>query len=219
MSNGYSVANLADMEVQVGPPGSARWATIRSHFGIEAFGVNAWTAKEAGQTVIGEHDEVGGGAGQHEELYVVVAGKATFTVDGETVDAPAGTIVFVRDPAAKRKAVADEADTTILAVGAKAGEPFQSTNWERSAPALAFFGTKEYDKAIEALSQALEQFPDDPAVLYNLACAESMAGKSKDALAHLGRSVEQGDRFRELARVDTDLDPIRDEPEFQQLLG
>ena len=218
MTDGYSVASLADMEVSVGPE-SARWATVRSHFGIEAFGVNAWTSKEAGQTVIGEHDEVSGGAGQHEELYVVVTGKATFTVDDQTVDAPAGTIVFVRDPAAKRKAVADEAETTILAVGAKAGEAFKSTNWERSAPALAYFATKEYDKAIEALSQALEEFPDDPAVLYNLACAESMAGDPENALAHLGRSVVQGERFRELASTDTDFDPIRDEPEFQQLLG
>ncbi len=219
MSDGYSVASLADMEVKVGPPESAHWSPIRGHFGIEAFGVNAWTAKDAGQTVIGEHDEVGDGAGQHEELYVVVAGKATLTVDGEKVEAPAGTMVFVRDPAERRKAVADEAETTILALGGKAGEPFKSTNWERSAPALAFFATKEYDKAIEVLAQALEQFPDDPAVLYNLACAESMSGKAADALAHLTRSVEQGERFRELARTDTDFDPIREEPEFQQLLG
>ena len=219
MSDGYSVASLTDMELKLGPPESAHWSRIRGHFGIEAFGVNAWRATEAGQTVIGEHDEVGEGAGQHEELYVVVAGKATFTVDGETVDAPAGTMVFVQDPAARRKAVADEAETTILALGGKAGEAFESTNWERSAPALAFFATKEYDKAIEMLSQALEQFPDEPTVLYNLACAESMAGKSADALAHLKRSVEHGERFRELARADTDFDPIRDEPEFQQLFG
>ena len=218
MTDGYSVARLADMEVPLGPE-SARWATVRSHFGIQAFGVNAWTSKEAGQTVIGEHDEVGGGAGQHEELYVVVTGKATFTVDGQTVDAPAGTLVFVRDPAVKRMAVAEEAETTILALGAKPGEAFKSSNWERSAPALAYFATKEYDKAIEMLTETLEEFPDDPAVLYNLACAESMAGESESALAHLARSVEQGERYRELARTDPDFDPIRDEPKFQQLLG
>jgi tetratricopeptide (TPR) repeat protein len=218
VTDGYSVASLTEMEVPLGPE-SARWATVRSHFGIEAFGVNAWTSKEAGQTVIGEHDEVGGGAGQHEELYVVVTGKAMFTVDGQTVDAPAGTLVFVRDPAAKRMAVAEEAETTILALGAKPGEAFKSSNWERSAPALAYFATKEYDKAITMLSATLEEFPDDPAVLYNLACAESMAGKPEDALAHLARSVEQGERYLELARTDTDFDPIRAEPEFERLLG
>jgi len=217
MTDGYSVASFADMELPAGPE-SPRWAGIRSHFGIQSFGVNAWTSREAGQTVINEHDEVDGGAGGHEELYVVMSGKATFTVDDETVEAPAGTLVFVRDPTAKRKAVADEEDTTILALGAKAGEAFTPSNWERSAPAFGYFATKEYDKAREVLAEALKEYPHDAAVLYNLACAESMAGMTADALDHLRRSAEQGERFKQLARTDTDLDPIRAEPEFQQIL-
>jgi hypothetical protein len=218
MTDGYSFASFDDMEIPAGPE-SPRWAGVRQHFGIESFGVNAWTSKEAGQTVIGEHDEVGGGAGGHEELYIVVTGKATFTVDGETVDAPAGTIVFVRDPAAKRKAVAADEDTTILALGAKAGKAFTPSNWELSAPAFGYFATKEYDKAMEVLAKALEEHPDEGALLYNLACAESMAGHTGDALEHLGQSVEREERFRELARTDTDFDPIRAEPEFQQIIG
>jgi tetratricopeptide (TPR) repeat protein len=218
MSDRYSIASLSDMEIEQGPE-APLWAAIRSHLGIESFGVNAWTSKEAGQTVIGEHDEVSGGAAGHEELYVVVTGKATFTVDEETVDAPAGTIVFVRDPAAKRKAVGVEEDTTILAVGAKAGEAFTPANWERSAPALGFFATKEYDRAEEMLAEALAEFPDDPTVLYNLACAESMLGKKADALGHLRKSVEQGERFKELARTDTDFDPIRGEPGFDEIVA
>jgi len=218
MTNGYSFAGFDDMEIPAGPE-SPRWAGIRQHFGIESFGVNAWTSREAGQTVIGEHDEVGGGAGRHEELYIVVTGKATFTVDGETVDAPAGTIVFVRDPAAKRKAVAAEEETTILAVGAKAGEAFTPSNWELSAPAFGYFATKEYDKAMDVLAKALEEHPDEATLLYNLACAESMAGHTGDALEHLRQSVEREERFRELARADTDFDPIRAEPEFQQIIG
>ena len=218
MSKGYSVASLDEMEIPQGPE-AARWAGIRSHFGIESFGVNAWTTKEAGQTLIGEHDEVSGGAGGHEELYVVVTGQATFTVDGETVDAPAGTILFVRDPAAKRKAVGVEEGTTIVAVGAKAGEVFTPSNWERSAPAFAFFATKEFAKAEEVLAGALAEHPGDPAVLYNLACAESMLGKTAAALGHLRESVEQGERFKELARTDTDFDPIRAEAEFRQIVG
>ena len=218
MTDGYSYASFGDMEIPAGPE-SPRWASIRRHFGIESFGVNAWTSKEAGQTVIGEHDEVGGGAGRHEELYIVVNGKATFTVDGETVDAPAGTIVFVRDPAAKRKAVAAEEETTILALGAKAGEAFTPSNWEHSAPAFGYFATKEYDKAMEVLAKALEEHPDEATLLYNLACAESMAGQTGDALEHLRQSVEREERFRELARTDGDFEPIRAEPEFQQIIG
>jgi hypothetical protein len=217
MTDGYSVASFADMEILAGPD-APRWASIRRHFGIESFGVNAWTSKEPGQTIIGEHDEVGGGAGRHEELYVVMTGKATFTVDGESVDAPAGTLVFVRDPEAKRKAVADEEGTTILAMGAKAGEAFKPSNWERSAPAFGFFATKEYDKAIEVLAAALEEHPDDATLLYNLGCAKSMAGRTAEAIDHLRRSVEREERFRGLARTDTDFDPVRGEPEFQQIV-
>jgi hypothetical protein len=218
MTDAYSAATFSDMETPSGPE-SPRWATIRGHFDIQSFGVNAWGAKEVGQTVISEHDEVSGGAAGQEELYVVMSGKATFTVDGETVDGAAGTIVFVRDPAAKRKAVAEEEGTTILSVGATAGEVFTPSNWERSAAALGYFATKEYDKALEAMTEAHRQYPDDPAVLYNLACAESRVGRTKDAIGHLRRSVEGNERFRELARTDSDFDPVTDEPEFRQLVG
>jgi tetratricopeptide (TPR) repeat protein len=218
MTDGYSVATFSDMETPSAPE-APRWASIRRHFDIQSFGVNAWSAKEAGHALIAEHDEVSGGAAGHEELYLVISGKATFTVDGETVDGPAGTIVFVRDPAAKRHAVAEEEGTTILSVGAKAGEVFTPSNWERSAPAFPYFATKEYDKAFETMTEAHRRYPDDPAVLYNLACAESRVGRTKEAIDHLRQSVEGSDRFRELARTDSDFDPIKDEPQFRQLVG
>ena len=216
MTDRYRIANLDEMEIPA-IANTARWSTVRSHFGIESFGVNAWVA-DAGEDVIGEHDEVTGGAAEHEELYIVFSGKATFTVDGETFDAPAGTIVFVRDPAAKRKAVSEETGTRILAVGAKRGEAFTPSQWERSAPAFPYFASKEYDKAAETLEAALAEYPDDATVLYNLACAESMLGRPADAIQHLGRSIENGERFRELAQKDTDFDPIRDEPGFRELV-
>jgi tetratricopeptide (TPR) repeat protein len=149
----------------------------------------------------------------------VLSGKATFTVDGQTVDGPAGTIVFVRDPAVQRKAVADEAGTRILAIGAKRGEAFVPSPWERSAPAFPFFASKEYDKAIEVLEAAHAEFPDDATVLYNLACAESMSGHTAEALDHLRQSAASGERFRELAKTDTDFDPIRGEPGFAEIVG
>ena len=215
MTDGYSFATLDELEIgQL--PGAARWAGIRRHFGIESFGVNGWTATEAGADVIGEHDE---GENGHEELYVVLSGSATFTVDGETVAGPAGTIVFVRDPGAKRRAVADEPGTRILAVGAKRGEAFVPSTWERSVPALQFFASGEYEKAAEMLEAVHAEFPDDATVLYNLACAESMSGRTAEAIDHLRRSVTQGERFRELARTDTDFDPIRGEPGFAEIVA
>lgn len=133
---------------------SPSWHRIRSHFGIEAFGVNAWTATAAGQQLISEHDELGGRAGAHEELYVVMRGRARFSVDGDQVDAPAGTLIFVGEPASRRAAVAEEAGTTVLVVGGKPGEAFTVSRWEGDSDFLRWFETREYGKAIAFLQGA-----------------------------------------------------------------
>lgn len=218
MSEKFRVASLSELELPA-TAATPRWATIRHAFGITAFGVNAWIGQDAGQEVIVEHDEVGPRSNRHEELYVVIAGHAAFTVDGEEIDAPNGTFVFVKDPAAKRKAVAVEPETTILAIGATPGQPFTPSEWERSAPALGYFATGDYDKAYELMAEAHREFPDDPAVLFNLACAESLLGKANEAIEHLDTAVAADPRFRELARTDTDFDAIRDNPRFAQLVG
>ncbi|WP_411278076.1 hypothetical protein [Gaiella sp.] len=78
--------------------GKPRWHMIRTMLGIESFGSNAWRATEAGQEIIGEHDELGEGVGGHAELYLVLGGRATFTIDDERIAAPAGSLVYVQDP-------------------------------------------------------------------------------------------------------------------------
>jgi hypothetical protein len=105
------------------------WRPVRRHLGIEAFGVNAWAA-DAGKAVIVEHDETGQGADEHQELYVVVRGRVTFTIGGEPVDAPAGTLVAITDPALLRSGVAAEDGTLILAVGAPRGRAYTVSPWE-----------------------------------------------------------------------------------------
>jgi tetratricopeptide (TPR) repeat protein len=209
----YVIAKLSDLEIKTAPD-APRWATIRASLGIGAFGINAWTSERVDQELIGEHDEVGPRAGRHEELYFVAAGHALFTVDGDEIDAPEGTFVFVRDPTTKRKAVAKEEETTILVAGGRAGAAFEPSQWERSARALGFWGTGEFDKAVAELRAVAEQHPGDGGVLYNLACAESMDGQAADAVAHLRRAIELDSSFRELAENDSDFDPIRDDPEF-----
>jgi tetratricopeptide (TPR) repeat protein len=189
--------------------GRPRWHMIRSVLGIESFGINAWRATEAGQAIIGDHDEVGPGAGGHEELYLVLSGRATFTLDGERVPAPAGSIVFVKDPHVRRSAVADEAATEILVIGGRPGVAFTESPWERSAEALRFWTTGEWDRAIEILEAQLAEDPLNPNVLYNLACAESRGGRAEAAIGHLRRAVELAPQFAALAREDTDLAPIR----------
>jgi tetratricopeptide (TPR) repeat protein len=194
--------------------GRPRWHMIRAMLGIESFGINAWRATEAGQAIIGEHDELGAGAGGHEELYFVVSGRATFTVDGELVAAPEGSLVYIKDPQTRRSAIADEAATTILVIGGRPGSRFTVSPWERSAEALRFWTTGEWDRAIEVLEAQLAEDPGNANVLYNLACAESRGGNADAALDHLARSIELEPSFAALARGDTDLDAIRGEDRF-----
>jgi cupin domain len=114
-----------------GEPGEPVWRPVRHHLGVHAFGINAWVAREAGDEVIEDHVEAKDSPSRHEELYFVVSGRATFTVDGEEVDAGAGTIVFVPDPESRRQAVAVEPGTTILALGGPPGEAYTVSEWER----------------------------------------------------------------------------------------
>jgi tetratricopeptide (TPR) repeat protein len=195
------------------------WAPVRRHFGVSSFGVNAYTANESGGRVIGEHDETGPRAARHEELYFVADGHATFTVAGDEIDAPVGTFVFVRDPAAKREAIAKDPGTTIVAIGGTAGQAFTPSDWERQAPVLAHFARKDYDKAIEALEELRAETPDDPTIHFNLACAYALTDRKSEALEHLRRAVEIDEQFREGAKTDSDLDSIRDDPEFSAITG
>jgi tetratricopeptide (TPR) repeat protein len=206
---GWETARLDEME-RSGTRNE--WIPIRRHFGINAFGVNAWTGDE-GVELVGEHDE---STIEHEELYVVVEGHATFTVDGEEVDAPAGTVVFVRDPALTRGARAAAAGTSILTVGAKPGEAFSVSPWEANAEIFPLFERGEYAEAKERLEETLTEFPEAAGLLYNLACAEARLGESEAALDHLARAVTIEARFAQFAREDEDLASIRNDPRFPE---
>lgn len=133
--NGWSTASLDDLAT-LGDAEPPAWKPVRHSLGLGAFGVNAWLGRNAGDEVIEDHDELGDDGGQ-EELYFVAAGRAAFTVDGDTVDAPAGTFVALRDPALQRAAVAEEPGTVVLAVGAVRGRAFEPSAWELRALAEA----------------------------------------------------------------------------------
>lgn len=190
------------------------WRPVRRHLGIGAFGVNAYTAANAGDHVVEPHDETGAGAGQHEELYVVLAGRATFAIAGEEAESSAGTLVFVRDPAARREAVAAEAGTTILAIGGARDEPFRVSAWEHYFAAAPYARAGDYDRAIALVETGLEEQPNHPALLYNLACYESLAGRHEEALAHLRQAVDLDRRTLAWAASDGDFEPIRNDPAF-----
>jgi tetratricopeptide (TPR) repeat protein len=190
------------------------WHPVRRKLGIRAFGINAYTAEGVGHQVIEEHDETGGGAGGHEEVYIVIAGRATFTLDGEQLVAPAGTLVHISDPKVKRKAIAEEEGTLVLAIGAEPGVPYEPSAWEWYFAAMPAFREERWDDAIELMEDGLAERPGDPAILYNLACAESRGGRSLDALTHLQAAIRGDAKYADRAREDPDFDPIRSEPGF-----
>jgi tetratricopeptide (TPR) repeat protein len=190
------------------------WHPVRKHFGIRAFGVNAYTTGGAGEEIVEEHSESGGGAGGHEELYVVLAGRATFTIDGETHDAPAGSFIFIDDPSLRRKAIAEEDGTVVLAVGGEPGKAYEVSAWEWYFSAMPAFKAGRWDEAIAIMEAGLAEKPGHPAVLYNLACAESRGGRPLEALTHLRQAVQGEAKWAERAKTDPDFDPIRREPGF-----
>jgi len=189
--------------------GSLVWKPVRKTLGVSAFGINAYTAANAGDEVVEDHTESQLG---HEEIYAVVAGHATFTVDGEEVDAPAGTLVYLDDPAQRRSAVAKEANTTVLAIG---GRPrlHEVSAWEYFFPALPHMASGDYDAARRLLEEALQE-TDAAVVHYQLACVEALTGNTEHALAELEAAVALEDRFREHAAKDEDFASIRDDPRF-----
>ena len=206
------VAHLDDLE-----PRSLLY--LRRHFDITSFGIGVYVADEAGAEVIEDHDETGSLAGRHEELYLVLRGGATFTVDGDEVDAPPGTLVFVGDPATRRKATAQEPGTTVLAIGGVPGEGFRPAPWESIAGFEVPLSQGDYDGARKILARGLEQYPGNAGIHFNLACVESLAGRKDAALEHLREAVARADeRMLRLARTDEDLAPLRDDPRFEELV-
>ena len=206
----YETATIAEMEDSRG------WSPIRKRFGVESFGINAWTVATPDERIIPEHDEVPSG---HEELYVVIAGHARFTVDGEEIDGPPGTVLFVRDPSAKRAAYAREANTTVLAVGAAPGKAYRPRAWETNAGIPALFDQGEHEKAKQVLTEALGRYEDNAGVLYNLACAEALLGEKDQALGHLSEAVDAQPSFRENAREDPDFESLRSDERFAALMA
>ncbi|HZP72339.1 MAG TPA: AraC family ligand binding domain-containing protein [Gaiellaceae bacterium] len=187
------------------------WRPIRRHFGIEAFGVNAYSPREAGAQVVEEHSESQLG---HEEIYLVLRGRARFTIDGKEHELDAGQLVFLRDPALRRGAVGLTEDTLVLALGGKPGEAYEISAWETMFAAVPAAREERWDDAIRLHEEALERRPEHPALLYNLACMEARGGKHLDALLHLKRAVELEPTWAETAARDSDFAAIRSEPGF-----
>jgi mannose-6-phosphate isomerase-like protein (cupin superfamily) len=207
----YRVATVDDLQ-DIAYREDTHMRPVRHHLGITAFGTNAWTAANEGDRLMPEHQEDEG----KEELYVVLRGRARFEIDGDTVDAPQGMLVFVR-PEGNRTAFAEEAGTIVLAIGSTVGQPYEVSGFEVWAEFQPAYEAGDYDAVIgrrETLEASGYAFG-----LYNLACCEALSGRNEDAIGHLRVAFERQPSLRDLAKEDSDLDPLRNEPAFRELVG
>ena len=198
--------------------GERRNVRVRRELGVESFHLAAVRAV-SGEELLREHDELGPAADKHEKVWVVLSGHAVFTVDGEELDAPAGTVVHVPEPGAKRSAIAREPGTTILGIGGRPGQPYRVTPGELMADFFPLHEAGDYEEAAKVSLRILDAYPGNGLALFNLACCDSLLGRTDDALDHLGAALEAAPELRENAWTDTDLDAIRNDPRFDALVA
>jgi hypothetical protein len=210
MADGWQKVHLDDLDA-IPVEETLVWRPVRRRLGIGAFGINAYTAENAGDEIVEDHTEATNG---HEEVYFVVSGRVEFTAEDETVDAPAGTFLFFRDPSVRRHGVATEPGSTVLAVGGPRGQVFTPSAWEHYFMAIPHVKAGDWAKARDVVAEGLPEHGEHPSLLYNLACYEAQAGDHDEAIEHLTRAFEREPSLREHAKGDSDLDPIRDRPDF-----
>jgi mannose-6-phosphate isomerase-like protein (cupin superfamily) len=192
------VVHLDDIEAIPGP-GTLTWHPVRAHLGLRAFGTNAYTG-DVGDDVVEPHDENPDLA--HEELYFVARGRATFTLDGETFDAPTGTYVFVPDPATHRHAVAQEPGTTVLSFGGPA--TFEPSAWEWMFRAVALTDS-DPAAAREIVQDGLEKHPESPGLRVAFARVLLAEGDEAAARAALADAIARQADVEDYVRQDAAL--------------
>jgi quercetin dioxygenase-like cupin family protein len=209
----YGVVSLDELERYPAMGGAPVLMPVRRLLDVRAFGINCWTAP-VGAAVIERHSEPDG----DEEVYVVVRGRARFSIGEETFEAGPATLVHVR-PDTVREAVAIEPETLVLAIGAKPGEVFEPKSWEDNQIAFAEAYARGEEEARALLGEMLARDPDAWQPAYNAACFEALIGNAEVAFEHLARALELGPpRVRQLAADGDDFAALRSDPRWQQLL-
>jgi hypothetical protein len=201
----YVVTRVEDVEA-VPWPGGLTWHPVRAALGMLAFGVGGYTGG-AGDVVIEPHSEARDGRG-HQELYVVLTGRARFALDAETFDAPAGTLVAVPDPHVHREAVATEDGTTVLAIGGPPTFLPAGSEWLMRAKPLLPADTA---RAREILQDGRSRLPESPAIAYGFALLLAAEGNAEAARNELAVAVTAEPRLEHEARSEPLLAPLVDE--------
>jgi len=88
--------------------------------------------------------------------------------------------------------------------------------WDSVRP---LYDAGRYAEAANRGRELIEARPDQAYLYYNVACCESLAGRTADAVEHLRRAIGMWEGCRDMAIEDGDFDPIRDEHAFWDLVG
>jgi hypothetical protein len=133
---------------------------------------------------------------------------------------------------------ADEPDLVVVSVGSfadpsfpaptESGYHFRRHHWLELPDSLQpyalwdsvrpLYEAGNYAEAADRGRELIEAHPDEGYLYYNVACCESLAGRAADAVEHLGRAIETWEGCRDMARDDSDFDPIRNDPAFAKLI-
>ena len=206
VSLSYAVAHIDALE-RARLDESGWWRPVRRTLGLTAIGANAYTADVAGAPLIEPHDELSPSAGGHEELYVVLTGAAVFTIAGDTIAAPAGTLLRV-DVGVRRAAVASAPATTVLVVGGRPDAALPPSPFEYWYAAQPAYDAGDYERAVAIAGEGLAHHPQHGGLHYQLACFNALAGHTDAATACLRVAFEADPRTRAWAETDQDLDGV-----------
>jgi quercetin dioxygenase-like cupin family protein len=215
VSGGYTILDLGELEAfPYHQRGGQKVLPIERTLDYRAAGINGWTG-DPGEPLVPEHMEDSG----EEELYVVVRGRASFTVDGQHIDAPAGTLIHVLS-GETRAAVSEEAGTIIVVIGGTIGEARDPNGWTSFVVADALRREGRIDEARAAIREPIELFPDAWHAPYNAACFEALAGDADAAFAYLQDALRVDTQaVRKFAATDDDLDSLHDDPRWKKVAG
>ena len=202
----FQSLSLKDAEILPVVNGTIQWIPLRRRLGIRAFGTNAYRAARAGDDVIEDHVESPG----QEEMYVVVAGRVRFTIDGEDVEAAHGDAVFLPDPAVRRSGVALEDGTIVLGVGGWPDKPYHSLPWEPIFLAADSMNRGDWAAAAETLERESGDHREHPRVRFRLACCLAQLGDLDAAVGELHAAIDARPELRGEAEQEQLLAPLRE---------
>jgi hypothetical protein len=201
---GWKLLGLDEVEAQPWPGTELAWHPLREALGTRIVGMSAFSAARVGQEVVEGHTEAEGGRG-HEEVYVVLRGRASFRLDDRDLDAPAGTFVLVSDPSVYRRAVAAEPDTAVLALGGPPTFQPSASEWiERARPHLR----GDPAQARRILDELRAARPDSAGVRIGEALFAVAQGNLAAAREELAGVLAEEPNLRSALAKDPDLGPL-----------